>query len=78
MLKVQPQIEEGPIVPFDLEATLMHLSEKAAADVCKDLGLRFRVINRQGCACIATRDHVMTRINVAITDDFVTNVYGRG
>lgn len=78
MLKVQPQVEEGPIVPFDLEATLMDQTEEAAADICKDLGLRFRVINRQGCACITTRDHVMTRINVAVTDGFITNVYGRG
>lgn len=78
LLKVQPQVEEGPVVPFDLEALLMDQAEAAAETICKDLGLRFRVIRRQDCPCITTRDHVMTRINVAVTDGFITQVYGRG
>jgi hypothetical protein len=78
MLKVQPKVEEGPIVPFDLEAALMHQSEQAAAEICKDLGLRFRVIRRQGCPCLCTRDVIMTRINVVVEDGFITEVSGRG
>ncbi len=63
---------------FDLDAALVHQSEMAAEEICKERGLRFRVVRRQGCPCVVTRDHIVTRINVAVEDGFVTEVLGKG
>ena len=78
-LKKLPVVDDdAPAVKFDIEALLMDQAEAAAEIICKDNGLRFRVVQRQGCPCIVTRDHVMTRMNVSITDGFVTHIHGRG
>lgn len=63
----------------DIESSLMHQTIKAAEDICKSLGLSFRIARRQGLPAVITRDHKPTRMNVGVCKDgFVTEVLGRG
>ena len=63
----------------DVETRLLHQTIDAAKEICREIGLSFRVARRQGCTTLITADHKPTRMNVGVCKDgFVTEVLGRG
>lgn len=63
---------------MSIEEAIMGLEPDVAHVYATTRGCAVRVVQRQGCPCIVTRDHRPFRHNVAVIDGVITEVLGRG
>lgn len=66
------------IAKTKLEAMIIDHTVEAATEILKDSGLQLRVVKREGCPMITTRDYNPFRVNVGTDKGFINEVLGNG
>lgn len=61
-----------------VDEAILGLEPELANVYAATRGMSVRVVRRQGCPCIATRDYRPFRHNVAVVDGVIAEVLGRG